>query len=252
LKTFALRGRELPLTLYGPEGLRDLLSNLRRIFGRLTYQLDVVEVVPGEVLARDGYRIEVFELRHGVAAAGYALVEDTRPGRFDPAEADRLGVPDGPPRGALQSGEEVELQDGSTVRPAQVMGPPRAGRKLVLAGDTAPAGSVVDAAAGADLLVHEATFCADERERAQETLHSTAGEAALVAREAGVRLLALTHLSSRYSVSDVEEEARALFPETVVPSDFDIVLVPFNERGSPELVPRGARRGRARVGSPGE
>jgi ribonuclease Z len=118
-----------------------------------------------------------------------------------------------------------------------------------LSGDTAPAASVVEAAAGADLLVHEATFLADERDRARETLHSTAGEAALVAREAGVRLLALTHLSTRYFGHQVVEEARELFPETVVPRDFDVVEIPFAERGTPQLVHAGARAGRAVVGS---
>jgi ribonuclease Z len=252
LKTYSLRGREVPLALYGPEGLHELLSTLRRIFGRLSYPLEVVELGPGDTLRRDGYRIEVFELLHGVSATGYALVEEERPGRFDVARADRLGVPDGPARGALQRGEEVVLEDGSIVRSEQVLGPPRQGRKLVLAGDTAPAASVVEAATGADVLVHEATFCADERDRARETLHSTAGEAALAAREAGVRLLALTHLSTRYAASEVEEEARELFPQTVVPSDFDILLIPFEERGSPELVRRGARRGRAPIGSGSE
>jgi ribonuclease Z len=108
---------------------------------------------------------------------------------------------------------------------------------------------VVEASAGADLLVHEATFCAEERDRARETLHSTAGEAALVAREAGVRLLALVHLSSRYFGPDVAEEARELFPDTVVPRDFDVIEVPFPERGAPELVSRGARRARTAVRS---
>jgi len=133
------------------------------------------------------------------------------------------------------------------VTPEAVLGPPRAGRKLVLTGDTAPTASVVDAAAGADLLVHEATFLADERERARETLHSTAGEAALVARESGVKLLALTHLSTRYFGHQVVEEARELFPDTVVPRDFDVVEIPFPERGQPELIRSGARASRAAV-----
>ena len=136
-------------------------------------------------------------------------------------------------------------------RPSDVLGEARAGRKVVLTGDTAPAGSVVDAAAGADLLVHEATFLADERERARETGHSTAGEAALVAREAGVKLLALTHVSTRYFGHQVVEEATELFPATVVPRDFDLVTIPFPERGEPELVRSGAGRGRdVRVRSP--
>jgi ribonuclease Z len=113
-----------------------------------------------------------------------------------------------------------------------------------LTGDTAPAATVVEAATGADVLVHEATFLAEERERARETGHSTAGEAAFVAREAGVELLALTHISARYPGSEVEAEARELFERTVVPRDFDLIHVPLPERGPPELVPRGGRRGR--------
>jgi len=249
LKTFSLRGRELPITVYGPRGLRDLLSALRRIFGRLTYALEIVELEPGDALERDGYGLETFAVHHGVSAVGYALVEGERPGRFDVDAASALGIPDGPERGLLQRGESVTLSDGTEIVPAQVLGPPRAGRKIVLTGDTAPSASVVDAASGADLLVHEATFLADERERARETLHSTAGDAALAAREAGVGLLALTHLSTRYFGHQVVEEAREIFPESVVPRDFDVVEVPFPERGVPELVRSGARARRAAVGS---
>jgi ribonuclease Z len=249
LKTYSLRGRELPLTLYGPRGLKELLSVLKRVFGRLTYPLETVELEPGVALAREGYALETFAVHHGVSAVGYSLVEAARPGRFDVDAAIRLGVPDGAPRGVLQRGEPVSLGDGTVVTPEQVLGPPRPGRKLVLTGDTAPAASVVEAAAGADVLVHEATFLADERERARETLHSTAGEAALVAREAGVRMLALTHLSTRYFGHDVVEEARELFPETVVPRDFDVVAIPFPERAGPELVRSGARSRKAAVGS---
>ena len=144
----------------------------------------------------------------------------------------------------------MTLPDGRTIGPAEVVGPSRRGRTVVLTGDTAPAASVVEAAAGADVLVHEATFLADERARARETEHSTAGEAALVAREAGVGLLALTHVSARYAGTEVQDEARELFPDTVVPRDFDVIAVPLPERGPPALVPRAGRRGRAHdVGS---
>jgi ribonuclease Z len=241
LKTFALRGRELPLTLYGPSGLGELVGTLRRIFGKLTYPVTTVELDPEESLERDGYRIEAFAVAHSVIALGYRLVETARPGRFDVAEADRLGVPSGRERGLLQHGASVTLADGRVVTPEDVLGAPRAGRTVVLAGDTAPCASVVEAAAGADLLVHEATFLADERARARETGHSTAGEAALVAREAGVKLLALTHVSTRYFGHQVVEEATQLFPDTVVPRDFDLVAIPFPERGVPELVRSGAR-----------
>ncbi len=241
LKTFALRGREIPLTIYGPAGLQGLMTTLARVFGRLTYPVAAVELEPGEHLERDGYRIDAFRVDHGVSAVGYALVEEARPGRFDVEVAMRLGVPDGRERGVLQRGESVTLADGRVVSPQDVLGDAREGRKVVLAGDTAPAASVVDAASGADLLVHEATFLADEVERARETSHSTAGGAALVAQEAGVKLLALTHASTRYFGHQVVEEAAQLFQPTVVPRDFDLVTIPFPERGEPELVRSGAR-----------
>jgi ribonuclease Z len=240
LKTFALRGRELPITIYGPPGLNDLFSALRRIFGRLTYDYDLVELRPGDVLGRGEYRIVTFNVTHGVPALGYAIVEDPRPGRFDVAAADALGVPVGPERGCLQAGETIQLPDGKVVSPEDVLGPARPGRKVLVSGDTAPSLSFVDLAAGADLLVHEATFCEDERERARETQHSTAKEAAQVAATAGVRMLALTHLSSRYFGPEVAKEARAIFPATVVPRDFDTIEIPFVERGAPELVKGGA------------
>jgi ribonuclease Z len=250
LKTFALRGRELPIVVHGPRGTTALLHALGVVIGRLTFELRIVELGPGDAIERDGYRLVPFAVKHGSTALGYALREDERPGRFDVAAADSLGVPDGPARGALQRGEEVTLPDGRPVRPADVLGPARRGRCVVVTGDTAPAATVVEAASGADVLVHEATFLADERARARETEHSTAGEAALVAREAGVALLALTHVSARYSGSEVEEEARQLFAETVVPRDFDVIEVPLPERGRPALVPRAGRRERAQdVGS---
>jgi len=244
LKTFALRGREIPITVHGPRGTRALLGALGIVIGRLTYPLQIVELGVGDAIGRDGYRIEPFAVAHGPSALGYALREDDRPGRFDVDAADAVGVPDGPARGSLQRGEPVTLADGRIVRPADVVGPARRGRSIVLTGDTAAAASVVEAAMGADVLVHEATFLADERERARETEHSTAGEAALVAQEAGVGLLALTHVSARYGGAEVAAEAMQLFPRTVVPKDFDLVDIPLPERGGPELVPRGGRRSR--------
>jgi ribonuclease Z len=238
-KTFALRGRELPLHLYGPRGLVDLFASLKRVVGKLTYDLQLVEVEPGDVLEREGYRLATFDVAHGVPALGWSLIEETRPGRFDVAAADALGVPSGPERGALQRGESV-----GKVKPEDVLGPPRPGRKLVITGDTAPSEEIVEAAWGADVLVTEATFADEERDRAQETNHQTAAQAAEVAQRANVGLLALTHLSNRYFGPEIADEARAIFPETVVPRDFDIVEVPYAERGSPHLVKGGASRRR--------
>jgi ribonuclease Z len=250
LKTFALRGRDEPLTLYGPPGLRELYQALRQVFGRLTYEVELVEVRGGDALDRDGYKLLVFPVSHGTAAVGYALDEDPRPGRFDVETADALGIPPGRERGELQRGESVTLADGRVLTPDAVLGPPRPGRTIVYPGDTAPTELVQALAEKADVLVHEATFAEDERERAAETQHSTAVQAATIARDADVRLLALTHLSPRYAGSELVREAREVFERTVAPRDFDVIEVPFAERGEPTLVKGGAlpeRRERQQV-----
>jgi len=231
LKSFELRDRERPLTVYGPPGTRAALERLRPVFGRPRFGLTFAEPEPDEALERDGYRIVPFLVRHRGRAYGYAIVEDHRPGRFDAARAETLGVRPGPDFGRLQRGEAV---DG--VSPDQVLGPDRPGRRVVLTGDTAPTDAVVVAAHGADVLVHEATFGDEDRERAAQTLHSTARQAATVAADAEVALLALTHLSSRLPARRLLEEAREVFPDTEVPRDFDAIDVPFPERGRPELV----------------
>jgi ribonuclease Z len=231
LKSFDLRDRQTPLDLFGPPGTRSVLESMGRIIGRLGYQFAVTEMEAGDHIEFDGYAVHAFNVRHRGAAFGYSLVEDARPGRFDDALARRLGVAFGPDFGRLQRGETV-----NGVRPEQVVGPPRPGRRVVLSGDTAPCDMVRVAAHEADVLVHEATFAEDERERAAQTQHSTARQAAEIAAEAQVRLLALTHLSTRYGGREIRDEARAVFERTVVPRDFDAIEVPYREKGAPELV----------------
>jgi ribonuclease Z len=240
LKTFALRDRQLPLTVYGPPGLKDLFRELRRVIGRLSYPFELVEVRAGDALERDDYRLLVVPVAHGAAAVGYALVEEPRPGRFDVDTADALGIPVGPERGALQRGESVTLADGRVLTPDAVLGPARTGRTVFYSGDTAPSEVLQALAEHADVLVHEATFTEEEGDRAAETMHSTALQAAELARAADVRLLALTHVSPRYFGPELVREAREIFPNTVVPRDFDVVEVPFAERGEPSLVKGGA------------
>jgi ribonuclease Z len=235
MKTFTLRGRDLPLNIYGPHGLQGLVADLRRIYGKLSYAVNVVELGPTDAVEFGEYRIGAYSVVHRTEALGYALVEDERPGRFDPQRATELGIPAGPMYGDLQRGETVAL-DGRQITPDQVMGEARPGRKLVFTGDTQPCESTIAVAAGAELLVHDGTFAGEEHERARQTGHSTAPEAAGVAAAAGVSLLALTHLSSRYFGPVIEKEARAVFERTVVPRDFDVVEVPYAERGEPHLV----------------
>ena len=231
LKTFALRQRERELTVYGPPGLRRLFELLGPVVGRLTFPLQMVELTPNDELDRDGYRIAAFEVDHGGRGLGYALVEDSRPGVFDPVRARELGVTPGPDFGRLQRGETV-----NGVEPEQVMGEERRGRKVVLTGDTAPCDMTRLVAWEADLLVHEATFMEEDAERAAETRHSTAAQAGEVAAAAAVEMLALTHISPRYSGGQVRDEARERFANVVVPRDFDRIEIPFPERGEPTLI----------------
>jgi ribonuclease Z len=235
LKSFDLRDREAELAVYGPPGTGELMRAMRPVYGRLRFPFRVVELEAGDAVEFDGFEVDAFNVRHRGRALGFALVEDRRPGRFDAELAQRLGVPFGPDFGRLQAGEEV-----NGVRPDQVIGPERPGRRIVFSGDTAPCAMIVAAAEGADLLVHEATFAESERERAAETGHSTARQAAETARDAGVRLLALTHLSTRYTGGEIRDQARAVFERTEVPRDFDTIELPFPERGEPELVRWGA------------
>ncbi len=240
LKTYALNGRERALRVIGPPGLFELFKALRRIFGRLGYEVELIELEPGEAVRHDGYEVRSFEVEHRMRAYGYALVEDARPGRFDPDAAQRLGVAPGPDFKRLQDGRPV-AGSGGTVDPAQVMGEERAGRKVVVSGDTAPCEMTRVAAHHAQLLVHDASFADEEVERAAETGHSTARQAAGLAAEAGVELLGLVHISSRYDVRAVLAEAREAYPDAIAPRDFDLVEIPFPERGKPRLIENGAR-----------
>ncbi len=230
LRTMGLQDRTLPVTLYGPKGAQRILGAAITLgIERNKFPVEIVEVKPGDRLARDDYEIVVFETEHRADTVGYALAEHIRLGRFNPDRARELGIPEGPFWGRLHKGQTVTLADGRTVGPADLVGPPRPGRTLVYSGDTRPHPSVVAASRGADLLVHEATFGGDEMERARETGHSTAAEAARVALEAGVRRLVLTHISSRYDreATELLAEARAVFPETVIARDGMTVEVPY-------------------------
>jgi ribonuclease Z len=241
LKTYDLLERQKPLRIIGPAGLVGLYEALRRIFGRLRYDVELVELEPGEGIAHDGFEMRAFAVDHRMKALGYAYVEPERPGRFDVDAARSLGITDARDFGRLQRGETISV-DGSDVRPDQVLGEPRHGRKVVITGDTAPCEMTRVAAHAAQLLIHDGTFAVEESARAAETGHSTARGAAELAVDAEVGMLAIVHVSSRYNVSKVLDEAREAFPDTVAPRDFDLVEIPFPERGEPQLIQDGARQ----------
>lgn len=234
VRTLSLQDRTEPMCFYGPVGAARLLGDAINLgVERTPFAVEILEVKAGDRFARDGYDIEVMEVDHGREALGYALRERERLGRFDADRARELVIPEGPLWGRIHSGEAVELDDGRTVNPAELVGPARPGRVVVLSGDTRGCESVVTAAEGAEVLVHEATFGEEERERANETGHSTAIEAAEVALAARVERLVLTHVSARYSANSkaLLEEARSVFPNTIVARDGLEIEVPFPEEG---------------------
>lgn len=231
MRTMALQGRVDPLRLWGPKGAGRHLKRAEQ-FGvdRLTFPVDIRELEHGERVARKDFAIVPFDVDHGPGPAmGYALVEDDRKGRFDPEHARALGVPEGPLWGRIHRGEPVTLPDGRVIQSSELVGPPRHGRTVVITGDTRPCVNTVEAARGADLLLHEATFGDEESERAIETGHSTAREAAIVAREAGCRRLVLSHFSARYSrdAAELESQARTEFGDVTIGKDGMTVEIPF-------------------------
>ncbi len=229
------------LLILGPVGVRALVDGFRAHLGDLGYPLEVREVEPGGVESRDGYRLIGLHARHDCPALGWALVEDPLPGHLSGEGLAALGVPPGPDRARLASGHVVDRGAGGPVAPGAVTGPPRPGRRIVFSGDTRPAPRIEEAAAGADLLVHEATFLERDRALADRAGHTTAAQAGALAARAGVGLLALTHRSSRYPREEVLAEAREAFAATVAPADLDAVEVPLPERGPPRLIPGGGR-----------
>ncbi len=232
MRTMGLQDRTLPVTLYGPRGADRILGAAIGLgIERNRFPIEIKEIAPGDRIAREEYDIVVFPTDHRADTVGYALVEHTRLGRFNPERARELGVPEGPLWGKLHKGETVELPDGRRVGPADLVGQPRRGRTVVYTGDTRPSLSVVEAARGADLLIHDSTFGEEERARAVETGHSTAAQVAEVAREAGARRLVLTHISPRYSrdAPELLAEAKAVFPESLVARDGLTLEVPFVE-----------------------
>jgi ribonuclease Z len=231
MRTMSLQGRTDRLTLWGPRGATRVLRRAEQFgFDRLGFPVEITEIEPNQPLRRNGYNVIPFEVDHrGSASLGYAIVEETRKGRFNPELAREMGIPEGPLWGEIHRGNVVRLPDGRTVDPSLLVGPTRPGRRIVITGDTRPCASTTEMARDADLLVHEATFGDEEAERAVETGHSTAREAAMVARDADARRLVLTHFSARYShdATELEREARQLFPKVLAARDGTEIDVPY-------------------------
>jgi len=231
IRTMALQGRQERLRLWGPRGSARVLRRAEGLgFERSTFPIEVLEIEPGQRIERRDFAIVGFPVDHrGSASLGYALVESERKGRFNPDRARELGIPEGPLWGQIHRGNPVMLPDGRVIEPSELVGPKRPGRTVVVTGDTRPCAATIEASRDADLLIHEATFGDEEAARAMETGHSTAREAAEVARDAGVQRLLLTHISARYSrdAVDLEREARTVFGETIIGKDGMEIEVAF-------------------------
>ena len=238
MRTMSLQGRTEPLRIWGPRGVAQLMKRADAFGGeRLSFPVEIAEVTPGTPIKRKEYVIMPYPVDHrGAVAVGYALIEDERRGRFNPDLARELGIPEGPQWGKIHKGESIMLEDGRVIEPSTLVGPTRRGRTLVISGDTRPCAATIELSAGADLLVHESTFGDEEAERAIETGHSTAREAAQVASQAGVRRLLLTHFSARYSrdPSELLGEARQVFEPVTIARDGMEVDIPFGDEPSAE------------------
>jgi ribonuclease Z len=230
LETMSLNGREEPITFYAPNA--DFLRNLFKMFGyeHLGFPVRVIELKDGDVVDFGEFRVVAFETDHIVKSLGYALIEKDRRGKFDRKKAEELGIPPGPLYAKLASGESI-VWNGEVITPDMVLGEARRGRKIVYTGDTRPCERTIRIAKNADVLIHDASFTSDLQEWAEETKHSTAKEAAEIARLAGVRQLILTHISARYSKDSkpLLDDARATFKNVIVAEDFMSLEVEFKD-----------------------
>jgi ribonuclease Z len=239
IRTLGLQGRPEPLFLYGPKGAKKILATAMQLgVERVPFPVEITEVKAGDTVrdagrgTRDGYDICAFPTEHGGGPSlGYVLKEHVRRGRFDVEKAKAVGIPEGPLWGKLAKGETIELADGRRLMADGFVGAARPGRLVVFTGDTRPCAATVDAAQDADLLIHEATFGEEERDRARDTGHSTAKEAAQVALAAKAKRLVLSHVSARYSISadELVKEAKEVFANVGVAKDGLEVDIPYSD-----------------------
>jgi len=229
LQTMSLLDRTKDLEIYGPKGIRDFVDTIgRTVRFSLTFPVHVSEVESGLIFEDKEYGVYAVQSNHIEPSLAYAFIEKMRPGRFKTEKAQELGVPEGPLWSKIQLGNSVQLPDGSTIEPEMVLGHPRSGRKIVYTGDTGTSEDIADLAENADLLIHEATFEDELRERAIEDGHSTPSMAAQTAKKARVNWLVLTHISARYKDTGLLlEQAKKIFSNTKVAEDFMRLELPL-------------------------
>jgi ribonuclease Z len=231
IQTMSFMGRTEPLNIYGPDGTAEFTELFKALgYFNLKYEIRGIRLLPGDIVQGEGYIIQALETEHNIPSLGYALIEDPRPGRFNKEKAIKLGVPPGPLFAVLQKGNSVEV-NGKLIKPNEVMGTLRPGRKIVYSGDTRPCETILEASREADLLIHDGSFADEMADWAEESRHSTAGEAAVLAKEADVRKLILTHISSRYT-DDSEPiliDSKKIFGNVIVAEDLMEIEIPYRQ-----------------------
>jgi ribonuclease Z len=227
IQTMQLNDRDKPLHIYGPEGIAELTDQLLTLgYFRPSYRIIAHEINDGQEIKFDDYSISALKVNHKIPTLAYRLQELERPGRFNKSKALKLGIPEGPLFSKLQKGHTITLSNGEKITPDMILGPSRKGRKIVISGDTKPCDQIIAFSEDADILIHEATFDSRLQDIAKEYGHTTASQAAEIAKKARVEKLFLVHISPRYLDFHVlEEEARSVFAHSYVPKDFQEVEV---------------------------
>lgn len=229
MQTMSFMGRKEPLLIYGPEGTREFTELFEALgYFNLKYEVRGIELKPGDLVEREEYVIRALKTEHNISSLGYALIENPRPGRFNREKAIKLGIPPGPLFAKLQKGNPVEV-NGKLINPEDVMGAPRPGRTVVYSGDTRPCKSILEASRNADVLIHDGSFADEMADWAEESKHSTAGEVAALAKEAGVRKLILTHISSRYTddAEPILTDSKKIFENVIIAEDLMEIEIPY-------------------------
>jgi len=232
IQTMSLFDRQRKLEVYGPEGIREFIEAINKtVQFTLTFPVEVSEITKcGVICKEDEYEVLAVKANHVIPSFAFALVEKPRPGKFYPEKAKRFGVPEGPLWSKLQKGQSVKLPNGRIIKPSQVVGPPRPGRKIVYSGDSRPCESIVELAENADLLIHDSTLDDELAEKAYEDGHSTPSQAAEIAKKAKVRMLVLTHISARYKTTEkLLQQAKKIFQNVAVADDFMKIDIPLKK-----------------------
>ena len=227
IQTMQLNDRDTPLHIYGPKGMAELTDHLLTLgYFRPSYEIISHDITNGDEIEFEEYSIRILKVKHNVPAFSYCLEEQQRPGKFNKPKALELGIPEGPLFSKLQCGQTITLVNGKQITPDMILGPSRKGRKIVVSGDTTPCEEMIAFSKNADVLVHEATFDSELEDIAKDYGHTTAAQAAEIAKKADVEKLFLVHVSPRYlDYRVLENDARKIFVQSFVPKDFQEIEI---------------------------